>query len=504
MSTRSISEPVPSRSTGSGFILGAAMILVFAMAARTAVDSDMWWHLRAGEQTVSSGRIVLQDDFSYTRAGAAWTNHSWLAQVGMYLVFHWGGYVGLGVLVASLATLSMFLVYQQLLGPPILRAFIILQATLVAALVWSPRPQLGSLVLFALVGYLLYLYKWKRADRLWALVPVFALWSNLHAGYVLGLLLIGAFLSGELLNHLLAYQDEDVLSWKRILRLLVWTLGASLAVLLNPNGLQTWLVPFRTVEVNALQNLISEWASPNFHELAQQPFIWMLLLTLAAVGFSARRLDGSDLAVLGLFAYLALMARRNFGPFALATAPILSRHLWPALQTWWSRVLPYLPISWRSIFKPRPLKVKPALQRSVNVLILVILAAAAGEKLYLANSSSFINKAISELYPQGAVEWVRANHPAGRLFNSYNWGGYLIWWLRDYPVFLDGRTDLYNDEIIGQWVRVVAGDSGWQAILERWGVRLVLLEPDQPLVRLLPAAGWKLLYQDNHSVLYGR
>lgn len=110
----------------------------------------------------------------------------------------------------------------------------------------------------ALVSYLLYLYKWRGLDRLWLLPLVFALWSNLHGGYVLGLLLITAMLGGETLNHLLARRGPEVLAWARVGRLLAWMLAAILAVLVNPNGLNTWLIPFQTVNVGVLQQFISE------------------------------------------------------------------------------------------------------------------------------------------------------------------------------------------------------------------------------------------------------
>ena len=94
--------------------------------------------------------------------------------------------------------------------------------------------------------------------------------------------------------------------------------------------------------------------------------------------------------------------------------------------------------------------------------------------------------------------------PPGRIFNSYNWGGYLQWELYEYPVFIDGRTDLYNDDLINQWLQVIRGEAGWQAALDGWQVRLVLLEPGTPVVGQLAQNGWNLLYQDERAVVYGR
>ncbi|RME05462.1 MAG: hypothetical protein D6803_08885, partial [Anaerolineae bacterium] len=87
---------------------------------------------------------------------------------------------------------------------------------------------------------------------------------------------------------------------------------------------------------------------------------------------------------------------------------------------------------------------------------------------------------------------------------SYNWGGYLLWAAPEYPVFVDGRTDLYGDEIVGQWVQVVQAEEGWEGVLDEWGVNLVLVEPFRPVARELARAEWKELYRDDVAVVYAR
>ena len=134
------------------FILVFLLVLIFLIAARTPLDSDLFWHLASGKQTWLSGRPMLADVFSFTRYGAAWINHSWLSQLILYGLDQLGGTLALGAWVAALATISMGLVFIQMRGPAIFRAFIVILATTVAAVVWSPRPQMVSLVAFALLG----------------------------------------------------------------------------------------------------------------------------------------------------------------------------------------------------------------------------------------------------------------------------------------------------------------------------------------------------------------
>jgi hypothetical protein len=492
------------------FFLGVIFILVFAMAARTPLDTDMWWHLRAGEETWLTGKPVTIDTFSYTRQGATWINHSWLSQLGMYVIYRVGRFLALGAVVALLAAISMALAYAQMEGHPLLRAFVLILASAVAAPVWSPRPQLVSLVMFGVNGYLIYLFKWRGRNHLWVLPFLFVLWSNLHGGYVLGLLLLGAMIAGEALNHLLGIEGGEVVSWKGIGQLGLWGLIAALVVVINPNGWAMWAIPFRTVGVQVLQNFIPEWASPDFHELVQQPFLWLLFGTFGTVVLSRRRMDGTDLISLIGFAYLALIARRNFGPFAMVAAPVFSRHLASLLADEAARfhqavVKGVTKISRFNSMGSEAKEISPGVSKILNTLIIVLLALAAGVKLYYVTSPELVSKSIKVIYPDQAVNWIRANQPPGRMFNSYNWGGYLDWTLPDYQVFVDGRTDLYDDELLNEYLRVAVGENGWETILNDYRVNLVLIERGTGLVGQLEYSGeWVKSYRDEKSVVFIR
>lgn len=487
------------------FIPAVTFILIFAMAARTPLDSDMWWHLRAGEAAVLGGKPLLQDTFSFTRFGQHWINHSWLAQAGMFLLYRGGGFLALGLATALLTTLSLALVYPQMEGGALLRAFVLVLAATVAAPVWSPRPQLASLVFLSALMYVLYLFKWRGQERLWLLPLIFMIWSNLHGGYVLGFLAIIALAAGETLNHLLGREGSEVISWKRILRLVGWGLVAVLAAGINPNGVATWSIPFKTVGIGALQDSIAEWSSPDFHHLAQQPFFWMLVATLGAAGLSIRRLDGSDLVCVVGFAYLAILARRNFGPFALVAAPVLARHLSNVLAEQHA-----LHAEKWLVFDPgmrMNSKVQPGghARLILNLLLVTILALVAIGKMILVSSPAYVAREISRLYPSGAVAWIAQAQPDGNLFNEYNWGGYLVWTLPDYPVFVDGRTDLFDQPLLEAYQLTNAGVPGWQDRLDQFGINLALVENGSGLARQLALSpAWENTYTDELAKVYIR
>jgi hypothetical protein len=475
------------------------LVLVFLMAARTPLDTDLWWHLRAGEITLQTGYPILTDTLSYTRAGSVWINHSWLAEVGMALLFRVGGYLGLSAAVALLAAASMAVVYRQMSGPALLRAFIVLLATLVAAVVWSPRPQILSLFLLAVCGMILDQYRRKGINRLWLLPPIFVLWSNLHGGYPLGLILIGAYVAGELVDALFEGRSSWGMHRPHLQHFLVVLVACGLVVVINPNGFDMWKIPFQTVGVGVLQDAIPEWASPDFHQLVQQPFLWMLILILVGFALAGRRTNGADWIAVVLFGASGLVARRNFGPFAMVTAPILSRYLWESCQSFLT-ANPWLRT--RKDFSRLNRPVGAGLRKATNLFIVAFIGLIAIIKLFVVSQPQFVNAYEHNLFPVEAVEWLRANPQPGNLFNSYSWGGYLTWAYPEKTVFVDGRTDLYGDEIIGEWLTVVQGSQGWQDILSKWDVTFILLEPDQPVVKSLAGEGWQQLFRDETAVIY--
>ena len=80
----------------------------------------------------------------------------------------------------------------------------------------------------------------------------------------------------------------------------------------------------------------------------------------------------------------------------------------------------------------------------------------------------------------------------------------MLWELTDYLVFVDGRTDLYNDEILSEWLQVVRAEEGWQGILDKWEVNLIMLDQDAQVNKFLEDAEWELIYIDKRSVIYRR
>ncbi len=481
-----------------------ALLLILIIAVRTPLETDMWWHLRAGEETLRNGEVYSVDTFSFTREGAEWINHSWLSQVVMFLTFQAGSYYGLSIWVGLCAVLSMLFVYLQMKGHPLLRSFVLLFAAVVSSVVWSPRPQIHSLVLFSLLGYLIFQYKrTKKYGYLIGALPVFILWGNLHGGYVLGIILMGSIIVGELFNKVLLKEFPDNLNWRQISIFGIFLLGSFLVVLINPFGLDMWRIPFNTVGVETLQNVISEWASPDFHQAFQQPMLWMLLGVLSLMSLSNKSVDGSELMPLIVFSWAALTARRNFGPFAIVAAPIFSKYLAALIDDWLSRAKQQIPWVDRILenSKKSNKDLKPGFKNLINIVIISLLVTGVCWKIIDVNNKEFVLEAERGIFPVDAVAWLESSDITGNMFNDYNWGGYLIWHLRDNPVFVDGRTDLFGDEILNEWKQVLQGANGWQEVLHRENISAILIRNENQNNRHFLEEGWVKVFEDDLSIL---
>jgi hypothetical protein len=201
-----------------------------------------------------------------------------------------------------------------------------------------------------------------------------------------------------------------------------------------------------------------------------------------------------DFLLVSGWGFLGLLAGRNISIFALAGALALARHAEPLLAAWGEA----------TGLRLRSTRRVTRAQSVLNWTLLLLIALAAGLKTWTVVPEEANREALAAFLPLEAVEYIQEKQPPGRLFNSYNWGGYLLWALPDYPVFVGGRTDLYDDAVIDDWFTVARGEDGWERIMDSWYIHLVLVEPGLPLVPNLESAGWEQLYADEVAVVYAR
>lgn len=465
-------------------------VLLFALATRIPLDTDSWWHLRSAEHTLTRG-MIYADPFSHTMDGQPWTNHSWLSQIVLLGAWRLGGDAGLAIYTALLATLGMYMVYRMSSGSIYIRSLALILGAAAAAVFWSPRPQMMSFFLSTVLLYILYLYKYRQIDRLWFIAPLMALWGNLHAGFSIGFILLGGTIAGEVLGSLFAKGSTDLISWGGIRKLIVVSVVSVAALLINPYGLQMLLVPFQTISIGALSAYIQEWQSPNFQGRETWPFIALLLLNFGAAGASSRRLNWTDFILCAGTAFMALLAGRNIAVFAVVATPVLTRHV-DSILTERGWII-------------QPLKRVNPRMGLLNAVLVVIVCVGALTKVVWTLEPTQVAEAKADVLPIAATDYLRSHPPTGTLFNSYNWGGYLMYAAQDIPVFVDGRTDLYGDTLLNRYLQAASASDEWRAVIDEYDVTTVMIEPNSGLALALGTeGGWRESYRDDLAVIFER
>jgi hypothetical protein len=150
------------------------------------------------------------------------------------------------------------------------------------------------------------------------------------------------------------------------------------------------------------------------------------------------------------------------------------------------------------------LLIKSRWKTVINISLVVLIASTAYFKLYFVTYPPLYQNFLTRQYPVKAVNWLKLNNLSGNMLNEYDWGGYLIWNLRDKYVFLDGRTDLFGDEIINQWMDIIQASDNMPRLLDKWKINLILITPDRPASKVLPLQGWKTVYRDEIAVIIAR
>jgi hypothetical protein len=500
---RSPKQSRPLALSVQGLLVAIVFISIFTMAVRIPSTPDTWWHLRSGQYIVENQTIPITDPFSHTKAGELWIDHSWLAQVFWYALQALGGWAGMALTVAGLTTIAFWLVWKQIEGNIFIAAFAMILGAIVSSVGWVARPQMLSFVLAAVIAYLLHRFK-RGNGKLLPWVPlVMLVWVNVHGGFAIGFMLMLAYLVGETMNNITHHKDDPVVPWSGLRHLLVVIIISLVVVVINPHTWRMWLYPFQTVGIGALRDFVQEWQSPDFHLPHAQPFILMLLLAIISLARSGRRVDWTDLTLVTLWTGWSLFAARNIAIFGLIITPILARYADQAWSRQW-QIWGYERVPLSSL-EVHPAYTSPFILR-LNWILLGLIVMAALVKIIIPLTPGANLKAEQDSLPYQAVEFIKSNHPPGPIFNNYNWGGYLIFKLwPEYPVYIDGRTDLYDDAFIRRYIDVMVANDGWQQTLDDDGINLVLIEPNSTLAKFLrqnPA--WIEIHRDETAVIFNR
>jgi hypothetical protein len=448
-------------------------------------DPDIWWHLRTGQWIVDHGHVPFEDPFSIYGAGKPWIAYSWLFEVLVYGLYRYFGLSGLVAFTVTMSLVVALMIHLLLRRAPLpFVVEVILVAVIFASLkpLLSPRPWLFTILFTAIeLGVILNLRRsWKLLPAL-LLALLFVLWANLHIQFVYGLTILG-FLAVESIVHRsassgLPHTDGRALTVTHSFMLL----GSCLvATLVNPYHYGVYLAILDYVmQSGAFQN-ISELHPMFFRSLAD----WLVLsitLTGAFVLGWQRRWNIFYLSLFVMASFFAFRARRDVWFVALVVAAIISEF---ASTQSYSEYFNFT-------------------KKRVAAVILSLFVCLYGLSHIRDISENSLAKIVELHFPAQAVKFIRSSQLPGPLYNSLDWGGYLIWSLPELPVAVDGRTNLHGDERIASSVATWDGRTAWEKNPELLRARLIIAQAGKPLTYLIRGnPRYRLVYEDNTAAVF--
>ncbi|NIV15801.1 MAG: hypothetical protein GWN62_32460, partial [Aliifodinibius sp.] len=243
----------------------------------------------------------------------------------------------------------------------------------------------------------------------------------------------------------------------------------------------------------AEQLFIAEWQSPDFHDPTLLPFALMLVLTIVILGGSKKRIKLYEILLLGGFGLLGLISVRNIFFFVIVAPAILSR----AGESFFTTLATDFRFNLELDFSKQPNRIGSL----INFAMVVLVGLVALLRLVSYLPRNVNQEELEKKYPVAAVEFIKSQNLEGRMFNTYNYGGYLIWALPEFPVFVDGRADLHKDDIILTWYQVINGSEEYRELFKEYNIRFVVVEPGVPLLFELESNNWTTIYEDDLAVV---
>jgi len=497
--------PPPSRSgTGQELreLLQLPLVRSFAFTALMATvgalcfitkygvsDLDIWWHLKVGDWIVERRAVPHTGIFSQTAGNHPWTAYSWGYEVLLSRAYAWFGLLGVELFGVAL-TLAVAGVLFWMLHRLSHRFWVAWTVCTVACSAFlfnlMPRPVFFSMVLFAItLTLILEAQRSGRLHLLYWLPPIFFLWANLHIQFIYGLFLAGLLLGVNLLLKLGGFLGVDssffVEAKLPILGLAGIFIVCLLATGLGPYGFHLYQVVFEYSRARVPYTMIIE-----LQALAFNSFTHYVELLLAAAAFFAvgwqKKLDLFKLLLLMVAAIVAFRTIRD-GWFICISAAVCIADC-PAEEA-------KSPTSRRAVEFA-----------GVTILLALVLVLVARNADF---SSRGLNRAISSQFPVDAANFLRRQPMPGPLYNSFDWGGFLIWYMPQYPVAIDGRNDLYGDELDARFYKTESADASYKEdpFLNQAGV--VLLKQNVPLAGMLALdSRFRLIYRDKIAVIFVR
>lgn len=496
---RNSPENAPRAFTCFCSTLVKILILVYAANYFSFVtaDSDLWGHVKFGQEIWSTRTIPETDTFSYTANGLPWINHEWLAEVLFYLIYDSWNSTGL-LFFKLVVGLLMIHVLSLLYWAKEQNAFIYLFYFMILIPVLAPgfmvRPHLLTYLFLTLLVFIFYKFFDGNSKAL-AWTPLLMLvWANCHGGIVAGIGIYGIVVLCELSRRSFSGENRGRL-------LLMYFCLSCLASLVNPHGYKLWLFFFHSL---SLPREISEWNPIALWDTSHLQYKALVLLFLATLMSPVRKRAWEVTVILGAI-YFGFRHQRHSVLTAIVMTPYLSLQL-----AQWVKKIQYKPglelgqISAGRGLVNGDLRLSPMFYALFSMCLTLFIALQAIFVFHHYRTHNYKILVEPQVYPVYAAQFMQANNIKGNILVPSDWGEYVIWKLPESKVSVDGRfRTVYPEKIIKKSRDFSMGLEGWRAMVDDYPTQIILIRKSDQTQRVLEKAGdWAKIYEDPTSMLF--
>ncbi len=461
---------------------------------------DFYWHLKTGEYIFQNGAIPFGDPFSFPNQGKPWTLHEWLFEYFLYLLHSHTGLYGVKLLTSALLTLAVFIVYRSAVSLGGNKYLLLLLSGISFYLLSRfglPRPQIFTYLFLAIYLYILLGFKYRSYSVRLTWIPlIMILWVNIHAGYVIGLVLLVIFILAELFdrNFSTDFRDQPDMP---LTPLLVATLLCIVASLLNPYTYHHLLYPFYMMSLSA-HDLIVEWKSPNFHLPVFKLYLLYVFSYIFLRNYVRKAPQFLEIALPLSMIILSLISRRHIPIATLTLLPFFSLTLHESVKSF------HLPPRFKALHSIKKYLTihhqENILQKPGKLSLLhtwLLMSSLIALTLFYHNiTDKRIEYYESERLPVGAVNFIKEMGIKGNVLNQFGAGGYLINSL--YPsskVFIDGRADLHGTRHVSISKTIMTTGPNWEKYFNEYNFDYIICSNSAPIT-------WHLSQTDEFSLIY--
>jgi hypothetical protein len=463
-------------------------------------DADVGWHIRTGEYILNHHAVPTHDLYSFSKPDAPWYAWEWLTDVldgGLHRI---AGLKGIVLMAAVLISLFSVTLIRRMVSRGV-HLFVALAISLLgvggSSMHFLARPHLLTLLLLSISVWMIEADRRRPSARIWWLVPLTMIWTNLHGGFLALIVVLGLAAVGSATEAWFGASFNTRGTIRDAVRYGKLTLACAAASLVNPYGWNLHRHVLEYLRSDWIRNVVQEFQSPSFRSENMLQFEALLLIGLIVAGAQFRQWKIVEGLWIVFWAHMALGSVRHAPVFITITAPIIASQL----SDWWNH--------WTARAK------KSSLAHILNLM-------AADALKNFRRTSVWPVAAVTVLalmgppvkWPQDFPDFVFPTHMVhahsdlilrSRVLTTDQWADYLIYVNPAQKVFIDGRSDFYGPEVGNDYLRLTGGSWDWRQLLDKYRFDLALLPVESPLTQILKLAGnWRVVEDDGKRILLVR